>query len=100
MTRNGVAASAPAVQMHDRAPARGGRGGEVPWAQERRYYGIHTAIGYRGDPNPVYDAEATALFAWRSAVWAYATAELEKVQEGLRSVPTVRDFMAELPPFE
>ncbi|UUP19492.1 hypothetical protein NTH_03995 [Nitratireductor thuwali] len=68
-------------------------------ARERQYDNIHTAIGYRGDPNPVFDAEADALFAWRSAVWTYATAELAKVQAGERSVPTIGDFVAELPAF-
>lgn len=69
-------------------------------AQERQYDGVHTAVGYRGDPNPAFDAEAEALFAWRSAVWTYATGELAKVQAGERSVPTLEEFIGELPAFE
>jgi hypothetical protein len=69
-------------------------------ARERQYDGIQTAITYRGDPNPQFSAEGEALFAWRSAVWTYSTAELVKVLAGARPQPSVEDFMAELPAFE
>ena len=67
-------------------------------ARSRRYDDIHTAISYRDDPNPQYAAEGQALFAWRSAVWTYAEAELAKVEAGERDIPTVEAFVAELPP--
>lgn len=66
-------------------------------ARERQYDSIHTLIGYRGDPNPEFAAEAEAGFVWRSAVWTYANAELAKVMAGQREQPTVEDFIAELP---
>ncbi|MDQ1183593.1 hypothetical protein [Agrobacterium larrymoorei] len=66
-------------------------------ASQRRYDSIHTAISYRDDPNPKFAAEAAALFAWRSAVWTYATDELDKVVAGERAIPTVEEFLAELP---
>lgn len=66
-------------------------------ASQRRYDSIHTAISYRDDPNPVFASEAAALFAWRSAVWTYSTAELDKVMAGERDIPTVDAFLAELP---
>lgn len=66
-------------------------------ASQRRYDSIHTAISYRDDPNPKFAAEAAALFAWRSAVWTYATDELDKVVTGERAIPTVEEFLAELP---
>lgn len=68
-------------------------------AKERHYDSIHTAISYRGDANPQYDAEADALFAWRSAVWTYATDELDKVLAGQRERPEVAEIIAELPDF-
>lgn len=68
-------------------------------AAERGYDSIHTAIGYRGDPNAKYAAEAEALFAWRSVVWTYATAELAKVMNGKRQQPTIEALIAELPAF-
>jgi hypothetical protein len=40
------------------------------------------------------------LFAWRSAVWTYSTAELGKVLAGERAQRTVEEFIAELPAFE
>ncbi len=66
-------------------------------ASQRRYDSIHTAISYRDDPNPIFAAEAATLFAWRSAVWTYATDELDKVVAGQRTIPTVEEFLAELP---
>ncbi|RVK24167.1 hypothetical protein CN163_34830 [Sinorhizobium meliloti] len=42
----------------------------------------------------------SALFAWRSAVWTYSTAELVKVLAGERPQRSVEEFMAELPVFQ
>ena len=66
-------------------------------ARQRRYDSIHTAISYRDDANPVFASEAAVLFAWRSAVWTYSTAELDKVMAGERDIPTIEEFVAELP---
>lgn len=66
-------------------------------ASERGYDSIQSAATYRQDPNPAYAAEGQAAFEWRSAVWTYATAELEKVKNGQRPAPTVEAFLAELP---
>ncbi|MFT2213069.1 hypothetical protein ACLJYM_14395 [Rhizobium giardinii] len=68
-------------------------------AYERNYDSIQSAISYRDDPNEQFAAEAAALFTWRSAVWTYATAELEKVTAGERTQPTVAELIAELPAF-
>lgn len=65
-------------------------------ARERQYDGIHTAIGYRDDPNPNFAAEALALFNWRSDVWTYSSTELAKVMADQRPQPTVAEFMTEL----
>ncbi|MDW9712457.1 hypothetical protein GOB44_21655 [Sinorhizobium meliloti] len=67
-------------------------------ARARRYDGIQAAITYRGDPNPQFAAEAEAFFAWRSAVWSHAAAELAKVNAGERPQPSIEEFIAELPP--
>lgn len=68
-------------------------------ARERQYDGIQTATTYRDDPNPAFAAEGQALFAWRSAVWTYATAELVKVENGERAIPPIAVFLSELPAF-
>ncbi|WP_349433560.1 hypothetical protein [Pararhizobium sp. A13] len=77
-----------AIQAHLEAKAR-----------ERRYDSLQSAVSYRNDANPQFAAEAEALFAWRSAVWTYATAELGRVTAGERAQPTVAEFIAELPAF-
>lgn len=70
-------------------------------ARERNYDSIQSAITYRGDPNPQFAAEGDALFAWRSAVWTYATEQLAAVEAGEREAPeTAEAFIEELPPFE
>ncbi len=68
-------------------------------ASERDYDSIQSAVSDRGDPNAQFAAEAEALFVWRSAVWSYATAELEKVTAGERSQPGIEEFVGELPAF-
>lgn len=65
-------------------------------ANERHYDNIHTAIGYRDDPNQRFAAEAEALFVWRSAVWTFSTAELAKALAGERGRPSVEEFLIEL----
>lgn len=66
-------------------------------AQERGYDDIQSAVSYRDDTNATFAAEGEAYFAWRSAVWTYAYAELAKVQAGQRAQPTVAEFLTELP---
>ncbi|HTO32075.1 MAG TPA: hypothetical protein VL202_12975 [Pararhizobium sp.] len=68
-------------------------------AAERDYDSIQSAVSYRGDPNGQFAAEAEALFVWRSAVWTYATAELDKVTTGQRTQPGIEEFVGELPAF-
>lgn len=68
-------------------------------AQERDYDSILSAISYRGDANPQFAAEADALFAWRSDVWTFATAELAKAVAGERGIPPIDAFLGELPAF-
>lgn len=81
-----LTAASAAVQQHLDATARA-----------RRYDSIHTAIGYRGDPNPVFAAEAEALFVWRSQVWTAALAILADVEAGTRPAPDEETLIAELP---
>jgi hypothetical protein len=44
--------------------------------------------------------EARAFIAWRDEVWTYAYGELDKVMAGLRGIPTLDEFVAELPSVE
>lgn len=69
-------------------------------AQSRRYRDGFALAGYVASTVPQYAAEATAFVAWRDAVWLYAYGELDKALNGQREIPSVEDFMEELPLIE
>lgn len=66
-------------------------------AQSRNYDNAVSCASYVNSTNTQWAAEAEAFVAWRDAVWAYAFAELEKVQDGTRPQPTIEEFLQELP---
>jgi hypothetical protein len=66
-------------------------------AIDRRYDSALSLATYIGSTNAQWAAEALAFVAWRDQVWTYCYAELEKVQSGTRTQPTVAEFLAELP---
>ena len=53
---------------------------------------------YVGYPNPLR-ALSEALGAHEAEVWMYCKSELEKVTAGTRTMPTIAEFLAELPVF-
>lgn len=67
------------------------------FARSHKYDSIHTGATYAGDPDPKFAAEGAAMRDWRSAVWVYSAAELNKVLTGQRPRPTVDEILAELP---
>lgn len=75
-----------AIQSHIDAAARG-----------RSYDSGNSLAGYVTSTNEAWATEAQAFVAWRDAVWTYAYSELDKVTNGQRPVPTVEDFIAEMP---
>lgn len=66
-------------------------------AQQRAYDSGVTCSSYVNSTNPTWAAEAAAFVAWRDTVWAYAYAELEKVEGATRPQPSVAEIVAELP---
>ena len=66
-------------------------------ARVRRYDSGASCASYAASTVPAWAAEAQAFIAWRDAVWAYAYAELARVEAGERPQPTVDEFLAELP---
>lgn len=66
-------------------------------AKEWGYDNIYTAIGYIGDPHIEFDLEGQMFRNWRSDVWVYVNQELAKLQQGLRTIPTEAEAIAELP---
>lgn len=69
-------------------------------ARTRSYDNGYTIATYAVSSVPAWEAEALAFIAWRDAVWVYAFAELAKVEQGLRTPPSVEDFISELPAME
>ncbi len=66
----------------------------------RSYDSGNSLASYVASTNEGWAAEAQAFVAWRDAVWLYAYAELDKVMAETRTVPSVEDFIAELPVIE
>lgn len=66
-------------------------------ARSKQFNDGVTLASYKDSTNPLWAAQATAFIAWRDQVWAYSYTELEKVQAGERSQPSVAGFLAELP---
>jgi hypothetical protein len=65
-------------------------------AKSRGYAGILSAVSYVGDADPVFNAEGTALKAWRSAVWNACHVKLAEVNAG-GVPPTIPELIAILP---
>lgn len=66
-------------------------------ARQYSYDSGVTCASYVNSTNAAWAGEATAFVAWRDTVWAYAYAELAKVQAGEREQPTVETILSELP---
>lgn len=66
-------------------------------AKSRGYDNGVSCAGYAASSVPAWAAEAAAFVAWRDAVWTYAFAELEKVQNGQRTKPSVSQLIDETP---
>lgn len=65
-------------------------------ARSHGYDGILSGASYAGDQNPTFDAEGTALKAWRSSVWAACYVKMAEVQGGAPA-PTIAELIAALP---
>ncbi len=68
-------------------------------AQAKGYDNIVSACSYAGYENP-FRAEGEAFGVWRANVWAYGYKQLALIQTGARAIPTVEEFLAELPTME
>ena len=66
-------------------------------ARGRSFRNADSARGHTASTVPEWKADADAFVAWADAVWVYAFQELVKVETGQREVPSIEDFLAELP---
>lgn len=69
-------------------------------ARSRNYGDGNALASYATSTVAQWAAEAQAFVAWRDAIWLYAYSELAKVEAAERTIPSVDDFIAELPAIE
>jgi hypothetical protein len=69
-------------------------------AKSRNYDSGNSLASYVASTNAQWAAEAQAFVAWRDAVWLHAYAELDKTLSGEREIPTINQFIGELPVIE
>ena len=65
-------------------------------ARAKHYDNIVSACSYAGYENE-FRAEGESFGVWRAKCWKYAYQELDRVKTGTRTIPTVEEFIAELP---
>ena len=65
--------------------------------QQKGYDNVYTCLSYKGDPDPIFSAEADAVLAWRSQVWRTAQGILNQWQTGQIEQPTISQVIAQLP---
>lgn len=66
-------------------------------AASKSYANALSLAGYATSTVPQWQAETIAFVAWRDQVWVYSFTELSKFQNGEREIPTIEEFIAELP---
>lgn len=66
-------------------------------AQSRGYDSAISISTYFNSGHPRWSAEAQSFVRWRDEVLDYSYVELDKVMSGERDMPTIADFLAELP---
>ena len=65
-------------------------------ARERQFADGVSLASYVASTKPKWAAEAQAFVNWRDYVWTSAYTELEKVQSGQRTQPSVEQFLSEI----
>lgn len=65
-------------------------------ARAKGYDDMVSACSYAGYENP-FRVEGESFGIWRANVWTYGYEQLALIQMGAREMPTLEDFLAELP---
>jgi len=61
------------------------------------YDSLLSVCTYATSPNVKFQAEGQYFVSRRDAIWTYCYTELAKVEAGIRTMPTVDEFLLELP---
>lgn len=70
-------------------------------AQVYGYDNIASAVTYADEPAVVkFQQEGQAFRAWRSLVWHHCYEQLDAVQAGEATIPSMEDFLSGLPEIE
>lgn len=69
-------------------------------AQTRGYDDIFTACTYATSTVERFVQEAQACVRFRDAVWSYCYEQLDKIMAGTRTMPSIIEFIEELPKME
>ena len=62
--------------------------------QQKGYDNVYTCLSYKGDPDPIFSAEADAVLNWRSQVWRTAQGILNQWQHGQIEQPTISQVIS------
>ena len=65
--------------------------------REKGYDNVYTCLSYKGDPDPIFSAEADAVLTWRSTVWRTAQGILNRWIQGEIEKPTIQEVISQLP---
>lgn len=66
-------------------------------AQEKDFGDGFACASYSSSTNELWQAQALAFISWRDAVWVYSYTEFAKMENSEREVPTIEEFLTELP---
>ncbi len=66
-------------------------------ARLKQYGDGYACASYATSTNPLWQSQALAFIAWRDQVWIYSYTEFEKMAQGQRPIPTIEEFLTELP---
>ena len=66
-------------------------------AQQKEFGDGFACASYASSTVESWSAQALAFIAWRDNVWTFSYTEFAKMENGQRPVPTIEEFLTELP---
>lgn len=66
-------------------------------ANKKNYQNSIDVVSYKESSSNKFKQDANEFIIWRDSVWSYAMEEFEKIRNNTRTVPTIDNFISELP---